>query len=120
MPSRVLQNTVAVLVVTLFTTLAVFAVVSNVEIPSTLVADTAASADSAVCPATGCTAVSCHATIGVAAASPDADSDLQTCPATGCSSYGCHATDGESTGMPGDGHGFGHGRQPATESGLEI
>lgn len=123
MSSRILANTVTVLLVTLFTTVAVYGAVSSVEIPSSLSAETSTAAGTLTCPSTGCSAVSCHATSGAAntGATTAADSsELQTCPATGCTSYGCHATDG---GGGRGGRGFGHGSGGSGDdavSGLET
>lgn len=104
---RIFQNTVIVLVATMLTAGAVYAGVSAVGTPSVAIsASSDGGAGELVCPATGCSAVSCHAAGGAAAATAeDGTSDLQACPRTGCTSQGCHATEGSSPGGSGHGHG---------------
>ncbi len=114
MNSRVLSNSLSVLLVTAVTTVVIYAGVSSLE-PATATAYAQTSGretGTLVCPATGCTAVSCHATqgdsgvpssgtaasTGTGASSTTGDGQVQTCPRTGCTSIGCHATDG--TGIP--------------------
>lgn len=98
---RFAENTIMVLLAFALTGMAVFAVVENIPVSTSAVVAAGQADDSLTCPATGCTAVSCHATSSSAATSTDGET-LQTCPATGCTSYGCHATEG--------GSGGGHGR----------
>lgn len=63
--TRLLQNAVAVLLVTLLTAGAVFLGVSAFDVPaSSANSGSMASTAALTCPSTGCTAVSCHATAG--------------------------------------------------------
>ena len=72
---RTFKNAAAVLVVTLFTAFAIFATVQLTgrilgptataaarTAPAKIAPDAAAAGEELVCPATGCTASSCHAT----------------------------------------------------------
>jgi len=105
---RNLRNTISVLAVTALTAGAVYV---SVQFGLGTMLPQSASAQVLMCPATGCTASSCHATQGQPAsataggsaasfASADAGGSL-TCPATGCTASSCHATQGA-----GRGHGW--------------
>jgi hypothetical protein len=106
---RMLRRTVWVLYAVAVTSLAVYSSVTLVAVASPDTSQSVVLASNAeTCPATGCTATSCHAETGQ---SPWAEqtqsseasqggatggSSLQTCPATGCTATSCHATSGRS------------------------
>lgn len=110
--NRNLRNVIHVLLTSAVSAAAIYAVV---QFGGSALAPEAATAQSHVCPATGCTAASCHATTGDATAvvttgtqaGVAASNETQTCPATGCTSVGCHASDGGGSG--GTLHGHRHG-----------
>jgi hypothetical protein len=113
--TRTARNTVSVLFATVVATLAIFA---SVQYGIGSLAPEAATAASLTCPATGCTASSCHATQSGSSAAAgqslttDGSSGSNTsvssltCPRTGCTASSCHATAGGGAGGWGGGRGY--------------
>lgn len=104
---RYARNTLAVLLVTAATAVSVYAgiqLLSKSVNPSDAAAAVATAGQTYVCPKTGCSATTCHATQGQSAgASRGAGGSTaatatagagSVCPATGCSATTCHGATG--------------------------
>jgi len=120
---KTLRNTIAVLLVTGLTMIAIYAGVqiagaNSGTSPSTVAA---AAGQTFLCPVSGCSAATCHGATNLPAptttAAADGSSDsgqLQTCPRTGCTASSCHGATGSpppksGQGSPGTGTGgYGH------------
>jgi hypothetical protein len=116
---RTLRNTLAVLLVTALTTIALYALVEIAsETPaaaSAADASVAAADQTYLCPTTGCSASTCHGAMGIRQTLPgdSAASGAMVCPATGCAASTCHGATGDppprsSGGMDGQ---YGYGRR---------